>query len=147
MIRQVLSTSFISIGIGFLAEIINNWLNSTYLHKFFESNLVTILVALLAVNAATMGIVLTKIRDLADKNGGFEVFKNTKLNMLLSIKEQIGLIILATIILSVRASPALQSIENISLLFNSIINGIFIYSLLVLYDTAKSVLIIVDFDG
>ncbi len=147
MIRQVLSTSFISIGTGFLAEIINNLLNSTYLHKFFESNLVTILVALLAVNAATMGIVLTKIRDLADKNGGFEVFKNTKLNMLLSIKEQIGLIILATIVLSVRASPALQSIENISLLFNSIINGIFIYALLVLYDTAKSVLIIVDFDG
>ena len=122
MIRQVLSTSFISIGVGFLAEIINNWLNSTYLHKFFESNLVTILVALLAVNAATMGIVLTKIRDLADKNGSFEVFKNTKLNMLLSIKEQIGLIILATIILSVRASPSLQSIENISLLFNSIID-------------------------
>lgn len=147
MIKQVLTTSFISIGIGFLAELLNVWLGSKFLYGFFESNLVTILVALLAVNAATMGIVLTKMRDLIDKNGNAEAFKKTRRNMLLSIKEQIGLIILAAIVLSVKSAPVVQSIENMPLLFNSIVAGIFVYALLVLYDTAKGVLVIVDFNG
>jgi hypothetical protein len=147
MIKQVLTTSFISLGVGFVAELLNGWLQATFLHVFFESNLVTILVALLAVNAATMGIVLTKMRDLIDKNGNGDAFNKTKKNMLLSIKEQIGLIILATIILSIKSSPAIQSVQNMPLLFNSIITGIFVYALLVLYDTAKGVLIVVDFDG
>ncbi len=147
MIKQVLTTSFISLGVGFVAELSNGWLQSKFLHVFFESNLITILVALLAVNAATMGIVLTKMRDLIDKNGNADAFKKTRVDMLLSIKEQIGLIILATVILSVKSSPALQSIQNIPLLLNSIVTGIFVYALLVLYDTAKGVLIIVDFDG
>src|SRR5690606_21966360 len=136
MIKQVVTTSFISIGIGFLAELLNVWLGSKFLYGFFESNLVTILVALLAVNAATMGIVLTKMRDLIDKNGNAEAFKKTRRNMLLSIKEQIGLIILAAIVLSVKSAPVVQSIENMPLLFNSIVTGIFVYALLVLYDTA-----------
>lgn len=147
MIKQVLTTSFISLGIGFLTELLNVWLGSKFLYGFFESSLVTILVALLAVNAATMGIVLTKMRDLIDKNGNAEVFKKTRRNMLLTIKEQIGLIILASIVLSVKSAPVVQSIENMPLLFNSIVTGIFVYALLVLYDTAKGVLVIVDFNG
>lgn len=147
MIKQVLTTSFISLGIGFIAELLNIWLGAKFLDSFFEANLITILVALLAVNAATMGIVLTKMRDLIDKNGNAEAFKNTRRNMLLSIKEQIGLVALAIVVLSVKSAPAVQSIENMPLLLNSIVTGIFIYALLVLYDTAKGVLIIVDFNG
>lgn len=147
MIKQVLTTSLISLGMGFVAEFLNGWLQATFLHIFFESNLVTILVALLAVNAATMGIVLTKMRDLIDKNGNGDAFNKTKVNMLLSIKEQIGLIILATIILSIKSSPTIQSVQNMPLLFNSIITGIFVYALLILYDTAKGVLIVAEFDG
>ena len=109
MIWHILKTSFLSLGVGFFAELVNVWLPSNFLHKFFEENLVTILVALLAVNAATMGIVLTKIRDLIDKNGGSEFFQNTRNNMLLSVKEQIGLIVLATIVLSIKSSPMIKA--------------------------------------
>ena len=94
-----------------------------------------------------MGIVLTKIRDLIDKNGGSEFFQKTRTNMLLSVKEQIGLIILATLVLSVKTSPIVAGVENLPLLLNAIVTGIFAYALLVLYDTAKGVLIIVDFNG
>lgn len=145
MIKQVLTTSFISLGLGFTAELLNIWIGSKFLHDFFISNLVTILVALLAVNAATMGIVLTKMRELIDAHGNSIAFKKTRSNMLLSIKEQVGLIILATIILSIKSAPVVQSIENLPLLFNSIVTGIFAYALLVLYDTAKAVLVIVDY--
>ncbi|WP_298981028.1 hypothetical protein [uncultured Psychrobacter sp.] len=147
MIKQVLTTTFISLAIGFILEIANVWLGTTFLYTFFESNLVTILVALLAVNAATMGIVLTKMRDLIDKKGNAEIFKSTRANMLLSIKEQITLITSATIFLSIKTAPSVNSIENMPLLLNSIVAGIFVYALLILYDTAKGVLVIVDYEG
>jgi len=147
MITQVAKTAFISIGIGFIAEIANSWLGTPFLHTFFENNLITILVALLAINATTMGIVLTKIRDLIDKNGGAEFFKSTKENMLLSIKEQIGLVALATMVLTVKSAPTVTAVSNLSLLLNAVVSGIFVYALIVLYDTAKGVLIIVDYDG
>tara|TARA_R110002124_G_scaffold17592_4_gene73620 strand:+ start:1055 stop:1498 length:444 start_codon:yes stop_codon:yes gene_type:complete len=147
MIKQVLRTAFIALGVGFLVELLRSWLSSNFLQDFFEGNLITILVALLAINAATMGIVLTKIRDLIDEKGGGQVFENTKKNMLLSVKEQIGLIVLATVVLSVKSSPLLANVQNFSLFLDSIVSGIFVYALLVLYDTAKGVLVIVDFDG
>jgi hypothetical protein len=147
MIKQISKTALISLSIGFLAELFNVWLATDFLQRFFEINLITILVALLAVNAATMGIVLTKIRDLIDKNSGSEFFQKTRTNMLLSVKEQIGLIILATLVLSVKTSPIVAGVENLPLLLNAIVTGIFAYALLVLYDTAKGVLIIVDFNG
>lgn len=147
MISHVLKTSFISLGIGFVVEIINGWLSSQYLSKFFEANLITILVALLAINATTMGIVLTKIRDLIDKNGGAEFFLKTRAQMLLSVKEQIGLIVIATSLLSIKSGTSISGVENMPLLLNSIVTSTFGYALFVLYDTAKSVLIIVDYDG
>lgn len=147
MIPHVVKTSFVSLGVGFLAEIANSWMSSKFLGTFFEANLITILVALLAINATTMGIVLTKIRDLIDKNGGADCFRATRAHMLLSVKEQIGLIVIATSLLAIKSGTALARLPNMPLLVDSVLTGIFVYALIVLYDTAKSVLIIVDFDG
>jgi hypothetical protein len=147
MISHVLKTALISLGVGFLTEIINGWLSTQFLTKFFEANLITILVALLAINAATMGIVLTKIRDLIDKNGGSEFFQKTRAQMLLAVKEQIGLIVFATVLLTIKSGAPVAEISNLPFLLNSIVTGVFVYALIVLYDTAKSVLIIVDYEG
>ncbi len=51
MIGHVVKTTFIALGVGFLAELVNSWLGSEFLHKFLAQNLVTILIALLAINA------------------------------------------------------------------------------------------------
>lgn len=147
MISHVLKTALISLGVGFLTEIINGWLSTQFLIKFFEANLITILVALLAINAATMGIVLTKIRDLIDKNGGAEFFQKTRAQMLLAVKEQVGLIVFATVLLTIKSGAPISAIANLPFLLNSIVTGVFVYALIVLYDTAKSVLIIVDYEG
>ncbi|MFW8696409.1 hypothetical protein, partial [Mesorhizobium japonicum] len=69
MIKQVLTTSLISLGIGYVCEFAQSMGQSQYLNDFLKGNLITLLVALLAINSATMGIVLTKIRDLIDKKG------------------------------------------------------------------------------
>lgn len=147
MISHVLKTALISLGVGFLTEIINGWLSTQFLTKFFEANLITMLVALLAINAATMGIVLTKIRDLIDKNGGSEFFQKTRAQMLLAVKEQIGLIVFATVLLTIKSGAPVAAISNLPFLLNAIVTSVFVYALIVLYDTAKSVLIIVDYEG
>ena len=147
MISHVLKTSLISLGVGFLTEIINGWLSTQFLSKFFEANLITILVALLAINAATMGIVLTKIRDLIDKSGGAEFFKKSRAQMLLAVNEQVGLIVFATVLLTIKSGAPISAITNLPFLLNSIVTAVFVYALIILYDTAKSVLIIVDYEG
>lgn len=147
MIRQILSAIFISIGVGFVCQLSQVWLGSTYFNEFLKSNLINLLVALLAINTTTMGIVLTKIRDLVDSKGHGEAFKKTRQQMLLSVKEQIVLIALAIVLLTISESSYFLSIPNFDLLSNALICGIFVYSMMVLYDTAISVLIIIDFDA
>ncbi|HHQ4684615.1 TPA: hypothetical protein ACSP21_003012 [Aeromonas veronii] len=143
----VVKTTFFSLGIGFITEVINVWLNSSFLHKFLEANLVTILIALLAINAATMGIVLTKVMDIVEKNNGVGIscFSKTKNQMLISIKEQIVIIVLAIALLILKNSPIVLNIENSELLLNSSITACFIYSLSILYDTAKGILVIINY--
>ncbi|WP_278369782.1 hypothetical protein [Pseudoalteromonas lipolytica] len=147
MIGHVVKTTFIALGVGFIAELTNSWLGSEFLHTFLAQNLVTILIALLAINATTMGIVLTKVREMVDSKGSAGCFKRTRDQMLLSIKEQIALVVISISILSIKGSEHIIAMDNAELLLNVVIIGVFVYSLMVLYDTAKSVLIIIDFDG
>ncbi len=94
-----------------------------------------------------MGIVLTKIRDLVEGHGHGDAFTNTRSQMVLAVREQVVLIILAAAFLTIGDSPYLSSIQYMSLLLQSAISGIFAYSMIVPYDTAKGVLIIIDFDA
>lgn len=128
-----------------MCQLTQDWIGSLYFNEFLKANLINLLVALLAINTATMGIVLTKIRDMVDSHGHGEAFKETRRQMLLSIKEQIGLIALAVVFLTVAQSKYLVGTASVVMLFNSLIAGVFVYSMLVLYDTAKSVLIIIDY--
>lgn len=147
MIRQILLAGFCSLGVGFICQLTQDWLGSQYFNEFLKGNLINLLVALLAVNSATMGIVLTKIRDLVDSKGHGEKFKETRQQMLLSVKEQVWLIAIAVVLLTVAQSKYVASISNVTMFLNSLIAGVFVYGILVLYDTAKGVLIIVDFDA
>lgn len=147
MIKQILTTSMISIGTGYLCQLAQSMGQSQYLNDFLKGNLITLLVALLAINSATMGIVLTKIRDLIDKKGvGAESFYSTKEEMLLSIKEQIVLIFLAVALLTIGGSSLITRSTELSSGYWVLINAIFIYAMIVLYDTAKSVIIIIDYE-
>lgn len=147
---QIAKDLLIALGAGFLIELFNRWLGSDYLHEFFDTNLISILIALMAINAATMGIVLSRIKELLEKHqGSVEKFQSSRDQMLLSIREQIGLICISATLLTVRNAAGLASLmenENVLLLLNSLIIAVFVYALRLLYDTAKGVLIVVDFD-
>lgn len=147
MIRQIFSTVFLSIGVGFLCQLAQGWLETSYFNDFLKSNLINLLVALLAINTASMGIVLTKIRDLVDRHGNQDTFKNTRKQMLLSVKEQLCLIVLSVVLLTISDSMHAIEIENLDLFIKTTVSAIFVYSMVVLYDTAISVLVIIDFQA
>lgn len=93
-----------------------------------------------------MGIVLTKIRELIEKHGHGEAFQETRGQFLLSVREQVGLIVIAILLLTIAQSKYVAAIPNINLFFGSAIAGVFVYSMTILYDIAKGVLIIIDFN-
>jgi phosphotransferase system glucose/maltose/N-acetylglucosamine-specific IIC component len=128
---SVFLTTFFALGVGVAVQFAQHFSGSDYLSAFLSTNLINILVAVLAINSATMGIVLTKIRDLVDKHGGEDKFQATKKEMLLSIKAA--------------DSTYLVGKDMVLLLIHSCVVGVFVYAMRILYDTAKSVLIIIDY--
>lgn len=139
-------TALIALALGFLSQLVQRSLETDYLNIFLKNNLLTLLIALLAINSATTGIVLTKIRGLIEMGGSASTFKSTREQMVVAVKEQVGLIVVAIVALIVASSPLLPQNNSLQLFIGSVVVGVFAYSLMVLYDTAMGVLIIVDFD-
>ena len=143
---HIVKISLIVLAVGYLAQLGKCWLSTTYFNDYLSANLLTILIALLAINSTTTGIVLTKIRELVESNGNSDTFNPTKSQMLLAVREQIALIAFATAFLTIVSSPKILQVEELEMLINSLVVGIFVYALHILYDTAISVLIIINFD-
>ncbi|MHB2150309.1 hypothetical protein ACX8XP_14715 [Calditrichota bacterium LG25] len=141
--KNLFKNIFISIGIAFILEQFQIILKTDYLIRFLEQNLVSLLIALLAINTASLGIILSKIRELLDKNNQIS-FDKTKKEMFKSIQEQIILIFLSLVILMLISSSMLK--DNLPLIqaLETIVVACFVFSILILYDTAKSVFIILN---
>ena len=141
MIVNILKSSLISIGIACLATFVLESIGSHYLSDFLKQNLINIQIGLLAINTATLGVVLTKLRDLVDKGIPLSKFANARGEMLLSIKEQMALIIIALIILSTESATSIP-VQVPAELIRILLLSCFVYSLMILYDTAKSVFVV-----
>ena len=119
-----------------------------YLGDFLRSNLVTILITVLAINTATMAVILAKMFEISREHNTAvdQAFKNTKKELLLSIREQIGAVI-AAMMLSMLTSEKLPFVHfstHIHIGLEILLISVFIYGLYLLYDTAKSVLSFYD---
>lgn len=143
MIAGIAKSFFIALGIACLAQFALATIQSSYVAEFLRQNIVNIQIGLLAINTATLGIVLTKLRDLIDNGVDASVFARTRNQMLLSIKEQVGLIVSALVILSVAGAKSLPFAVAPALL-DALLLTCFVYSLMILYDTAKSVFVVLE---
>jgi hypothetical protein len=142
--KEILKHILIAIGVGFLNIVFQGLVGSNYIITFLKQNLITIILALMAINTTTLGIVLTKIRELIDKKGT-DTFTKSKKQMFISINEQIILVIIASILFILSDSPIVYTNINIKLLIDVGCISVFIYDLLILYDTSKSIFIVIDF--
>lgn len=145
MKNDIVFNILLSIVVGYLLTQLQLFLGSCYLINFLKQNLITLLVALIAINSATLSILLTKIRELIDKTGQINSFDNTKKQMILSIKEQVIIVFVAILFLIIQDSSFIKLHNEFELFLNVSITGCFIYALRILYDTAKSVFIILDY--
>jgi hypothetical protein len=135
----------LAIGAAYCLFQAQELLGSNYIIKFLDNNLVSLLIALLAINAASLGIVLSKIRELLDTNNGNHDFSKTKNAMLFSIREQIVLIFLSLILLMINDSKWLTDYPIFAPLMKMFIITCFTYAMSVLYDSAKSIFIVLSF--
>ncbi|MCD6566696.1 MAG: hypothetical protein J7K53_12225 [Bacteroidales bacterium] len=117
-------------------------LDSVFLVSFLEKNLITLLVALLAINTTTMSIIMVKLRELKDKFG--VRFDNTLNSLRISLYEQVSLIPLSILMLVLRDSTVIkQHLAYSSFIWDTALIAIFAYAIHILFDTAKSVFIII----
>lgn len=132
--------------IGLLITLIADWLQSNFVSKFLSENLITLLVALVAINTTTLSVVLTKIREISDKFGGD--FSRTAKEMKLSITEQVILVILAVITQVIGTSSLINvNFPVVTFISEVILVSIFSYAIYILYDTANSVFVILQFEN
>ncbi|WP_457562145.1 hypothetical protein [Caminibacter pacificus] len=145
MSNNILKNLFFSYIIAYGVFSLQTQINSNFFSEYLEKNLISLLIALLAINITTLGIILTKIKDLLNsRNLDGSYFKNTKKQMLLSIQEQIAIIVISTGLLILKHSTLVNN-EIIKDFINVSLFACFSYAIFILYDTAKAVLDIIDF--
>jgi hypothetical protein len=107
-----------------------------------NAQLIGLLLTLLAINTATLGLVASKIQDIVVSRPEFD-FNSTIYQMKLSLKEQIVLITLSIITLIIQSSKIVEFSYKIDIT-NVILIGVLIYSIDILWDTGKSVFVVIE---
>lgn len=145
MIEQAKNISLF-IFIGLIVTYVSERLQSIFITEFLSRNLITLLIALLAINTTTLSVVLTKIREIMDKLGGD--FSRTAKGMKKNIIEQVVLVISAFVIQVIGTSSIIIArFSSITFISNVLLIAIFFYALYILYDTANSVFVILKFEN
>ena len=138
---SIMRSALIAVGIASLAHFALKAIGSNFMVDFLKANLINIQIGLLAINTATLGVVLTKLRDLVESGVPLNTFSSVRREMLLSVKEQVALIISSLALLSISDAKGI-SFQIPSDLLQILLIACFAYSLLILYDTAKSVFVV-----
>jgi len=143
MIKTIADTFAKSFVIAVVICAIQALFGISFVREFMQNNLLNILVTLMAINTATIAVILSKMYEISREHQKTvnETFGATKSQILLSIREQVALIGSGLIfsILSKKIDWSWNpTIINASL--EILLLTVFIYALFILYDTAKAVL-------
>lgn len=136
-IKNISLTLLISIGIVYICNIIE----SSNIFTYLDSNLLTMLLAFLAINTATLGHLAAKIQDIIVIYPQMN-FDGTLKEMKKSLVEQVIMIAVAIIVIILRNSNVYVNLKKEILDVLSV--SVFLYAINVLWDTGKSVFIIIE---
>ena len=139
-----MQNALIAVGMASILIYIQELLGTNYLIQFLKRNLVSLLIALLAINIASLGIILSKIREIMDHADNQVAFEKTRKEMVKSIWEQIILIFISLILFMALGSETISGINGLLGIIQVLIVACFTYAITILYDTAKSVFIVLD---
>lgn len=124
-------------------NVLSVFLVSSFLSKFLHDNVINILINLLAINTASTGIVLTKLKEISERHNDFD-FSEIFIELKLALVEQIVLIGLSIIVLIFNDSNLIKAnLSQHEFIFNTLITAIFINALDTLRDTGKAIFLII----
>lgn len=134
---NIIKWSVISLVVAHLLNCACNVLKTDFLLTFLEANLITLLIALLAINTATIGIILSRLGEMSAR---YKLkFPMIITAMKQSIMEQLVLIIIATLALVLRTSKVVQdTFHSAPFYLGTIIIAVTIYAVVAVYDTAEA---------
>ena len=126
----------------------SNAFESRFIYDFIKNDLITILLALMAINTTTSSVIMTKLKEISDANSNAN-FTDTVKELKVSFLEQLVHIFIAVIILVILDSKVSSQIQIFNLIdvCNVLLISVFIASIHNLYDTADSVFVILDFEN
>ena len=107
-----------------------------------QTNIISLLITLLAINTATSGLIASKIQDFVIQKPEVD-FSLTIKEMKTSLLEQIILIVVSVICLIIQNSKKIE-LEFKDDMCNIILITVFIYSIDILWDTGKAVFVIIE---
>lgn len=129
--------------VSVLIQSISLWLESNFIELFMKDNLITLLLALMAINTTTVSVIMTKLRELSNDNG--LDFSRTINSTKESIIEQVILLVIAFFVLIVQSSTLLANKwSGITIVTNVLLITTFLYAVHILYDTAQAVFVIAN---
>lgn len=141
---DTIKTISLMIILGVASRFFSSWLDSPYLMKFLEANLINLQITLLAINTASAGIVLSRMREIIEKNGAN--FDLTISAFRRSTIEQALLIIASIVTLTALNSSVLQDLSlHTKTISECLLITVFLSSTYNLYDNARAIFIIVNF--
>lgn len=132
--------------IAFFANLASHLIEADFLLPYLKSNLTTIQLGLLAINTATCGLVVSKLQEIKEKHVTISIKPVTK-QLLLSLKEQIILIIIGVLLMLLLDSNLFNELSycnNIKFGLETLLIAVFVNSVQVLWDTGKSVFVLTD---
>ena len=140
-LKTAIPTIALFILIGIFVQWLSSFLDSDFVDIFLERDLVSILLALLAINITTISVILSKMQEMAGK--GKLDYSSVIEEMQVSINEQVILLIFASILLIFKKSSIItnawqdaKSIMQIGLI------SVLVYAIRILYSTGNGIFII-----
>jgi hypothetical protein len=100
----------------------------------------------MAISAAIRGLVVSKLQDIKNKFPNTSIKPITK-TLLFSFKEQIGLLCMSILLIMIadsKVSIQLKFTTYIDFTIEVLLFSVFIYAIDILWDTGKSIFLIID---
>ncbi|SHF91221.1 hypothetical protein SAMN05444372_101145 [Flavobacterium micromati] len=129
-----------------MANLLSHVLGSNFLMEYLESNLTTIQLALMAINTATCGLVVSKLQEIKERHREINIKPITK-ELLSSLKEQIVLVVIGVVLALLIDSRVVETVlysNYILFALETLIISVFVNSIQVLWDTGKSVFVLIE---
>lgn len=146
MVDQI-SNILLATLVGLFLWLLSIIIESNFLITFLDQNLIMLIIGLLAVNGASYSILMTKLREIKDKEPGAD-FSRTINELDLSSREQVFLIYFVVMLQIFKNSHALfLRDEYVIMVLNVLLSSSFVYGIILLADTSKAAFILMKYDN